>query len=45
MALMLGTFMLHGVTSGPTLMIQHPEMFWAIVTSMFVGNCMCARSG
>jgi putative tricarboxylic transport membrane protein len=40
MALMLGAFMLHGITPGPTLMIQHPEMFWAIVTSMFVGNCM-----
>jgi putative tricarboxylic transport membrane protein len=40
MALMLGAFMLHGITPGPTLMIQHPEMFWAIVTSMFVGNCI-----
>jgi putative tricarboxylic transport membrane protein len=40
MALMLGAFMLHGITPGPTLMLQHPEMFWAIVTSMFVGNCI-----
>jgi putative tricarboxylic transport membrane protein len=40
MALMLGAFMLHGITPGPALMIQHPEMFWAIVTSMFVGNCI-----
>jgi putative tricarboxylic transport membrane protein len=40
MALMLGAFMLHGITPGPTLMVQHPEMFWAIVTSMFVGNCI-----
>jgi putative tricarboxylic transport membrane protein len=40
MALMLGAFMLHGITPGPTLMMQHPEMFWAIVTSMFVGNCI-----
>jgi putative tricarboxylic transport membrane protein len=40
MALMLGAFMLHGVTPGPTLMAQHPEMFWAIVTSMFIGNCI-----
>ena len=40
MALMLGAFMLHGVTPGPTLMTQHPEMFWAIVTSMFIGNCI-----
>jgi hypothetical protein len=40
MALMLGAFMLHGVTPGPTLMTQHPDMFWAIVTSMFIGNCI-----
>ena len=40
MALILGAFMLHGVTPGPTLMMQHPQMFWAIVTSMFIGNCI-----
>jgi len=45
MALTPGAFMGHGVTPGPTPMIQHPEMFWAIVTSMFVGNCRYARSG
>jgi putative tricarboxylic transport membrane protein len=40
MALILGAFLLHGVTPGPTLMVQHPEMFWGIVTSMFIGNCI-----
>jgi putative tricarboxylic transport membrane protein len=40
MALMLGAFMLHGITPGPTLMLQHPDMFWGIITSMFVGNCI-----
>lgn len=40
MALILGAFMLHGVTPGPTLMTQQPEIFWAIVTSMFIGNCI-----
>lgn len=40
MALMLGAFMLHGVTPGPTLMMQKPDMFWGIITSMFVGNLM-----
>lgn len=38
MALMLGAFLLHGITPGPMLMIQHPETFWGIITSMFVGN-------
>lgn len=40
MALMLGAFMIHGVTPGPTLLAQKPEMFWGIVTSMFIGNLM-----
>src|SRR4029079_1014322 len=44
MALILGAFMLHGVTPGPTLMMQHPQIFWAIVTSMFIGNCILILS-
>jgi putative tricarboxylic transport membrane protein len=40
MALMLGAFMLHGITPGPTLLAQKPEMFWGLITSMFVGNLM-----
>lgn len=40
MALMLGAFMLHGVTPGPALLTQKPDMFWGIITSMFVGNLM-----
>ena len=40
MALMLGAFMLHGVTPGPMLLAQKPEMFWGIITSMFIGNLM-----
>jgi putative tricarboxylic transport membrane protein len=39
-ALMLGALMLHGITPGPTLLAQRPEMFWGIVTSMYVGNIM-----
>jgi putative tricarboxylic transport membrane protein len=40
MALMLGAFMLHGITPGPTLLTQKPEMFWGVITSMFIGNVM-----
>ena len=40
MALMLGAFLLHGVTPGPIMLAQRPDMFWGIVTSMFVGNVM-----
>jgi putative tricarboxylic transport membrane protein len=39
-ALMLGAFLLHGVTPGPTLLSQKPEMFWGVVTSMYVGNVL-----
>jgi putative tricarboxylic transport membrane protein len=40
MALMLGAFMLHGITPGPMLLTQKPEMFWGVITSMFIGNVM-----
>jgi putative tricarboxylic transport membrane protein len=40
MALMLGAFMLHGITPGPMLLAQNPGMFWGVITSMFVGNVM-----
>lgn len=38
MALMIGAFMVHGVTPGPLIMKNSPQMFWAIVTSMYMGN-------
>lgn len=37
-AIMLGAFLLHGVTPGPTMMVEDPGMFWGIVTSFLVGN-------
>lgn len=39
-AILLGAFLLHGVTPGPTMMLQNPDMFWGIVTSFFVGNLL-----
>ncbi|MGD9951992.1 MAG: tripartite tricarboxylate transporter permease [Burkholderiales bacterium] len=39
-AIMLGAFLLHGVTPGPMMMLQTPEMFWGIVTSFLVGTVM-----
>src|SRR5690606_25764590 len=38
MALMLGVLMIHGITPGPTVMVQHPEMFWGLVMSFWIGN-------
>lgn len=39
MALMMGAFMIKGVTPGPNLIPEHPDVFWGLVASMWVGNC------
>jgi putative tricarboxylic transport membrane protein len=38
MALLLGALMIHGITPGPFLIPNHPEIFWGVVASMYVGN-------
>jgi putative tricarboxylic transport membrane protein len=40
MAMLLGALMIHGVTPGPLLLSQHPELFWGLVASMYVGNAL-----
>lgn len=40
MALFLGALMLHGITPGPLLVREHPDLFWGVITSMYVGNTM-----
>lgn len=40
MALMLGALLIHGVTPGPKVMTQHPELFWGLVASMWIGNVL-----
>lgn len=40
MALLLGALMIHGVRPGPLLIMEHPEIFWGTVASMYVGNIM-----
>jgi len=40
MALLLGALMIHGVTPGPLLIPKHPEIFWGVIASMYVGNAM-----
>jgi len=32
--------MIHGVSVGPTLVNEHPDVFWGFVASMYVGNLM-----
>lgn len=38
MALLLGGLMIQGLQPGPLLMIQEPDLFWGVITSMYVGN-------
>lgn len=40
MALLYGALLLQGVTPGPTLVSDHPEIFWGVMASMLVGNMM-----
>ena len=30
--------MIHGVQPGPLLLTDHPEVFWGLVASMYIGN-------
>jgi len=40
MALMLGALMIHNITPGPQLMMEHPAMFWGLLASFLLGNVM-----
>ncbi len=38
MAILMGALILHGITPGPLLIKQHPDVFWGVVASMYLGN-------
>jgi len=38
MALLLGALMVHGIEPGPLLTLKHPDLFWGLIASMYVGN-------
>jgi TctA family transporter len=38
MALMVGAFILQGITPGPNVINDQPALFWGIIASMWVGN-------
>ncbi|MEI7670535.1 MAG: tripartite tricarboxylate transporter permease [Syntrophales bacterium] len=40
LAILMGALMIHGVTPGPRMLIEHPRIFWGVVGSMYVGNIM-----
>jgi TctA family transporter len=38
MALMVGAFIIHGITPGPNVIVNEPTLFWGLVVSMWIGN-------
>jgi putative tricarboxylic transport membrane protein len=39
MALMMAAFIVKGIQPGPNMIATHPDLFWGLVASMWVGNC------
>ena len=39
-ATMMVALLIHGVKPGPMLMEQHPQVFWGLIASMYIGNFM-----
>jgi putative tricarboxylic transport membrane protein len=40
MAIMLGALQIQGIAPGPGVMTDHPQLFWGLIASMWVGNMM-----
>lgn len=39
-AIMLSAFMIMGITPGPLLFSEHPDLLWGIIASFFIGNVL-----
>jgi putative tricarboxylic transport membrane protein len=39
-AVLMAALLIHGVPPGPTLVTEHPDVFWGFIASMYVGNLM-----
>lgn len=37
-ALLMGALIIQGVQPGPMFLSQHPDVFWGVIASMYVGN-------
>ena len=40
MALLFGALLIHGMRPGPLLVKEHPDIFWGVISSMYMGNVM-----
>ena len=39
-AMIFAALLIQGVTPGPFLLKDHPDLFWAVIASMYIGNVM-----
>jgi putative tricarboxylic transport membrane protein len=39
-ALLLGAMLIQGIVPGPQVMTSNPDLFWGLIASMWIGNCM-----
>jgi putative tricarboxylic transport membrane protein len=40
MAVIFGALLIQGVSPGPQLVSEHPELFWGVINSMYIGNIL-----
>src|SRR5207245_10765307 len=40
MALLLGALMIQGIVPGPQLIKEHPDIFWGLIASFWIGNVL-----
>jgi putative tricarboxylic transport membrane protein len=40
MAILLGALVIYGTQPGPMLIKEHPQIFWGVLASMYIGNIM-----
>jgi putative tricarboxylic transport membrane protein len=39
-AMIFVALMMHGVRPGPLLLTEHPDIFWGVIASMYIGNIL-----
>ena len=40
MAMVMAVLLIHGISPGPNLISAHANLFWGVIASMYIGNCM-----
>jgi putative tricarboxylic transport membrane protein len=40
MAMLFAALLIHGITPGPLMLTNYPQVFWGLVASMYLGNIM-----